>query len=183
MQSKLSDLADNLSEINNKDCKKCMERNKTRSECEFIGLKDNRLNYKCKKCNDISTKSINGLIKTFPRTYKFCNGNLNKFVLLLRKGVYPCEFMDSWERFNETSLPLKKSFYSELNLEGIIDKDYLHAQNVWDVFETRNLAEYHDLYLQTDTLLLADVYEKFRDKCIGIYKLDPSYFLSPPGLA
>ena len=62
MQSKLSDLADNLSEINSKDRKKCMERKKTRSECEFIGLKDNRLKYKCKECNDISTRSINGLI-------------------------------------------------------------------------------------------------------------------------
>ena len=61
--------------------------------------------------------------------------------------------MDSWERFNETSLPPKKSFYSELNLEDISDKDYLHAQKVWDVFEIRNLGEYHDLYVQTDTLL------------------------------
>ena len=115
--------------------------------------------------------------------YQFCNGDLNKFVLLLRKGVYPYEYMDSWERFNETSLPPKESFYSELNLEDISDKDYLHAQKVWDVFEIRNLGEYHDLYVQTDTLLLADVYEKFRDKCIEIYGLDPSYFLSAPGLA
>ena len=183
MQSKLSDLADNLSEINNKDCKKCMERKKIRSECEFIGLKDNRLNYKCKECNETSAKSVNDLIEKFPRTYKFCNGNLNKFVLLLRKGVYPYEYMDSWERFNETSLPPKKSFYSELNLEDISDKDYLHAQKVWDVFEIRNLGEYHDLYVQTDTLLLADVYEKFREKCIEIYGLDPSHFLSAPGLA
>ena len=103
--------------------------------------------------------------------------------MLLRKGVYPYEYMDSWERFNETSLPPKKSFYSELNLENIGDKDYLHAQKVWDVFGIRNLGEYHDLYVQTDTLLLADVFEKFRDKCIEIYGLDPSYFLSAPGLA
>ena len=157
-----------------------MERNKIRSECEFISLKANRLNYKCKKCKDISAKSIDELIKKLPRTYKFCNGNLNKFVLLLRKGVYPYEYMDSQERFNETSLPPKESFYKELNLE---DKDYLHAQKVWNEFEIRNLGEYHDLYVQTDTLLLADVYEKFRDKCIERYRLDPSYFLSAPGLA
>ena len=68
--------------------------------------------------------------------------------------------MESWERFNEASLPLKKSFYSELNLEDISDKDYLHAQKVWDAFEIRNLGEYHDLYAQADTSLLADVYEK-----------------------
>ena len=91
--------------------------------------------------------------------------------------------MDSWERLNETSLPPQKSFYSELNLEDVSNKDYFLAQKVWDEFETRNLGEYHDLYVQTDTLLLADVYEKFRDKCIEIYGLDPSYFLSAPGLA
>ena len=79
-----------------------MERKKIRSECELIGVKDNRLKYKCKERNDISTKSINGLIEKFPRTYEFCNGNLNKFVLLLRKGVYPYEYMDSQGRFNET---------------------------------------------------------------------------------
>ena len=89
-----------------------MKKNKIRSECEFIGLKDNRLKYKCKKCNDTSGKSVDDLIKKFPRTFKICNSNLNKFVLLLRKGVCPYEYMDSWERFNETSLPLKKSFYS-----------------------------------------------------------------------
>ena len=183
MQSKLSDLADNLSEINNKDCKKCMERKKIRSECGFIGLKDNRLNYKCKECNETSAKSVNDLIEKFPRTYKFCNGNLNKFVLLLRKGVYPYEYMDSWERFNETSLPPKESFYSELNLEDISDKDYLHAQKVWEEFGIRNLGEYHDLYVQADTSLLPDVFEEFRDKCIEIYGLDPSHFVSALGLA
>ena len=105
----------------------------------------NRLKYKCKECNDISAKSIDELIKKFPRTYKFCNGDHNKFILLLRKGVYP---YDSWERFNETSLPPKESLHNELSLEDISDKDYLHAQKVWDVFEIRNLGEYHDLYVQ-----------------------------------
>ena len=139
---------------------------KIRSECEFIGLKDNRLNYKCKDCNKTSSKSVNGLTEKFSRTYKFCNGNLHKCVLLLRKGVYHYEYMDSWERSNETSLPPKNSFYTKLNLEDISDKDYLHARKVWDVFEIRTLGEYHDLYVQTDTSLLADVFEKFRDTCI-----------------
>ena len=156
---------------------------KIRSGCEFIGLKDNRLNYKCKQCNEASAKSINNLIEKFPRTFKFCNGNLNKFVLLLRKSVYLYQYMDSWERFNETLLPPNKSFYSELNLEDISDKDCLHAQKVWNVFEIRNLGEYHDLYVQTDTSLIADVFEKFRDTCIEIYGLDLSHFLSAPGLA
>ena len=135
MQNKLPDLLENLSEINNKDCKTCMERKNIKSECDFIGFKNNRLNYRCKECNGTSNKSINDLIEKFPRMHKFCNGDLNKFVLLLRKGVYPYEYMDSWERFNETSLPPKKAFYSELNLEDINDKDYAHTQKVWDVFK------------------------------------------------
>ena len=182
MPSKLSDLVDNLSEINNKDCKTCIERKNIKSECEFIGLKNNRLNYRCKECNGTSNKSINDLIEKFPRMHKFCNGDLNKFVLLLRKGVYPYEYMDSWERFNETSLPPKKDFYSELILEDISDKDYLHAQKVFNEYCT-DIGDYHDLYAQTDTFLFADVFEKFREKCIEIYGLDPSYFYSAPGLA
>ena len=105
-----------------------MERNNIKSECKFIKFKNNRLNYKCKECNDKSCKSINGLIKRFPSTYRFCNKDLNKFILLLRKGVYPYENMDSWEKFNETPLPDIESFYSELNKEDITDEDYVHAQ-------------------------------------------------------
>ena len=91
--------------------------------------------------------------------------------------------MDSWEKFNETTKPSKEAFYSKLNLEGITDEDYNHAQKVCDLFEIRNLSEYHDLYFQSDTLLLADVFENFRDKCIDIYEFDPSHFVSAPGLA
>ena len=76
--------------------------------------------------------------------------------------------MDSWERTDETSLPDKIAFYSELNSEDITDKDYAHAQKVWEIFEIKNLGEYHHLYVQCDTLLLADEFENFRDKCIKI---------------
>ena len=92
-----------------------MERKNIKSECEFIGFKNDRLNYRCKECKGISTKSINGLIEKFPRMYQFCHGDLNKFVLLLRKGVYSYEYMVSWERFDGTSLPDKKIFCGELN--------------------------------------------------------------------
>ena len=115
MNASLSSLVDNLSEINNKDCKKCMERNKTKSECCYINYKDNRLIYKCKRRNDKSYKLVYDLSRRFSNTYQFCNNGLNKFILLLRKGVYPYEYMDSRERFNETMLPSKESFYSELN--------------------------------------------------------------------
>ena len=91
--------------------------------------------------------------------------------------------MDSWEKFDETSLPDKEAFYNELNLEGISDEDYAYAQKVWEVFEINNCGEYHNLYVQSDALLLADVFENFRNKCIEIYGLDPSYFLCTPELA
>ena len=152
-------------------------------ECSFNGIKNNRLHYKWKECSDESYKSINELNKKIFNTYQFCNGDVNKFVLLLRKGVYPYEYMDSWEKFNETSLPDKKAFYSELNKEGITDEDYAHAQKVWKVSKIKNLGEYYDLYAQSDTLLPADVYENSRDECIGKYELDPAHFLSAPGLA
>ena len=115
--------------------------------------------------------------------YQFCNGDLNKFVLLLRKDVYPYEHMDSWEKFDENILPPKEAFYSNLNLEDISDEDYTHAQKVWDVFEINNIGDYHDLYAQSDTLLPADVYENFTNMCFEKYQLDPTYFVSAPGLA
>ena len=123
------------------------------------------------------------LIEKFPNAYKLCNKDLNKFALLLRKGVYPYEYMDSWERFTEESLPDKESFYSELNNEHITDEDYAHAQKVWSIFNIKNLGQYHDLYVQSDTTLLADVFESFKDKCIEIYEPDPAHFLSALGLA
>ena len=83
------------------------------------------------------------------RIYKFCNSDLNKFGLLLRKDVYLYEYMDSWERFDETSLPGKKAFYRKLNLVDITDEDHEHAQKVWEVFEIKNLGEYHTYMFKT----------------------------------
>ena len=91
--------------------------------------------------------------------------------------------MDSWEKFNETSLPSKEDFYSNLNMEDIDDIDYRHGNNVFKGFKLENLEDYHDLYVQSDTLLLADVFENFRDMCLKEYELDPAHFLSLLGLA
>ena len=91
--------------------------------------------------------------------------------------------MSSWEKFDETTLPPKEAFYSNLNLEDIIDEDDAHAQKLWDVFEIKNLGEYHDLYVQSDTLLLAGVYKNFRNMFLDKYEVDPIYFVSAPGLA
>ena len=102
---------------------------------------------------------------------------------MLRKGVYPYEYMDSWERFNETSLPSKKEFYSNLNMEDIDEIDYRHDNNVFKSFKLENLGDYHDLYVKSVTLLLTDVFENFRDMCLKEYELDPAHFASLPGLA
>ena len=168
MSSSLSKLIDNLSEgiHNNKcvDCKSCLD---------YIKTKNEKLNLKCFNCEQYYKKKFNKeLIKRFASTYEFCNKDLNKFTLLLKKGAYPYEYMDNWEKFNDTLLPNKKSFYSNLNMENIDDVDYRHGNNVFKIFKLKNLREYHDLYVQSDTLSLADVFEKFRNKCLEVYELD-----------
>ena len=94
--------------------------------------------------------------------------------MLLRKGVHPYGYMNSWERFDERSLPDKNVFYSELYLEDITDKDYAHTQKVFEALKLKNLGDYHDLYVQSNTLLPVDVFENFRNKCIEIYELNPA---------
>ena len=88
------------------------------------------------------------------------------FQLMRRKGVYPYEYMDSWERFEERKLPPKEAFFSKLNMESISAEDYEHALQVWDIMEKKTLGCCHDMYLKTDVLLLADVFENFRDVCL-----------------
>ena len=93
--------------------------------------------------------------------------------------------MDSWQRFDESSLPDKEAFCSNLNTEDITDVDYRHGKTVFEYFTNKNLGEYHDLYVQSDTLLPADVFENFRNRnmCTKVYELDPAHFPSAPGLA
>ena len=147
-------------------------------------MKNEKLILKCFNCKENYEKDFNKeLIKRFANTYEFCNGNLNKFILLLRKGVHPYEYMDNLEKFDETLLPNKEPFYSSLNMENTDDIDYRHDNNVFKRFKLKNLGEYHDLYMQSDILLLADIFENFRNTCIKVYELDPAHFLSLPGLA
>ena len=96
--------------------------------------------------------------------------------------MYNLYYIYTWERFSEISLPNKEDFYSNLNMEDISNIDYRHANNVFKMFKLENLGDYHDLYVQRDTLL-ADVFNNFRDMCIKEYELDPAHFLSLPGLA
>ena len=140
--------------------------------------------FRCFSCKKNYEKDLNKeLIKRFANTYSFGSKDLNKFILLLRKGFYPYEYMDNWERFDETSLPDKESLYSSLNMENINDIDYRHGNSVFKKNKLKNLVEYHDLYVQSDTLPLADVFENFRNMGIKVYELDPAPFLSLPRLA
>ena len=99
------------------------------------------------------------------------------------KGVDPYEYMNEREKFNETALLEKLYFYSHSNMEDIIDADYAHIKRACKDFEIKNLTEYHDLFVQRDTLLLADGFENFIKMCLKIYELDPTRFLTAPGLA
>ena len=102
---------------------------------------------------------------------------------MLRKIVYPYEYIHDWGKFNETTLPEKEEFYSNLNIEEITDTDYMHVNIACEDYEIKNVGEYHDLYIKSDTLLLADVFENFRKMCLKVYHLDPVKFLSAPWLA
>ena len=180
MNMSLDRSVDNLSEIDNKTCLSCKERTKSTQYCKFVKLDKNRLMYKCLNCNDVSYKSLQLLIEKFPNTHRLSNKN-DQFILLLRKGVYPYKFMDNWNTFNETELPSKDKFHSDLYMSDITDNDYEHANMVWNT--RRDLGLYHDLYVQSDILLLTDVFEAFRKTCINIYGLDPRYFVSLPRFA
>ena len=137
----------------------------------------------------------------FIDSFKFMNSGLAKLVenlekvkvtnkfykgrsldLLLRKGVYPYDYMSGYEKLSETKLPSIEDFYNRLNNENISQEDYDHAQNVWNHFDCETMRDYHDLYLKSDVLLLADVFENFRDLCLENYKLDPAYYYTAPGL-
>ena len=103
--------------------------------------------------------------------------------LLTRKGVFPYDYVSSIDKLSETQLPPKDEFYSKLNDEDISDEDYQHAIKVWNTFGFKTIKDYHDLYLKSDVLLLADVFEKFRSTCLKHYKLDPAHYYTSPGLA
>ena len=167
MATSLSKLVDNLTEnIHNDKCVKC------KSNLCFVNAVNEILTFECIDCGKEYKKGLNKkLIERFSNVYEFCSYDMNKFMVLLRKGVYPYEYMDEWDKFNEKKLPCKESFYSNLTMEDISDTDYKHASNVFEKFNLNNLGDYHDLYVRSDTLLLADVFENFRNACLNNYEL------------
>ena len=132
--------------------------------------------------NDSLESLVNNLPDDgFNNLERFYKGE--KLSLVKRKGFYPYEYMNSLERFKEDKIPSKEAFYSRLTGEGISDEGYEHVKKVWKVFGMKTLQDYHDLYNVTDVLLLADVFENFRNVCMENYKLDPAHYFTAPGLA
>ena len=132
------------------------------------------------------SSSLGALVNNLPK-----NGfkNISKYYtpeeveLIKQKGFYPYEYMNTEEKFNDTKLPPREVFYSKLSGKGITEKNYKHACNVWNTFKMKTFKDYHKLYNETDVLLLADVFENFRNLCLKIYGLDPVYYYTAPGLA
>ena len=132
------------------------------------------------------SSKLDKLVSNLPRdSFKYTSEIFKgkKLNLMTRKGIYPYDHMDSFDKFNKTELPTKEEFYSILNDENIEDEDYQHAQKVWKTFKLSNMGEYHNLYLKSDVLLLADVFENFRKTCLQYYKLDSCHYYSSPGLS
>ena len=149
-------------------------------------IKDKTFKIVFKDSLKFMSSSLGALVNNLPKdAFK----NLLKYFtpkqaeILKQKGFYPYEYMNSKEKFNDTKLPPREAFYSKLSGRGIKEKDYKHAWNVWNTFKMKTFKEYHELYNITDVLLLADVFENFRDICLKIYGLDPVYYFTAPGLA
>ena len=131
------------------------------------------------------SSSLEKIVSNLPKeSLKYTSKSFKgeKLDLMVRKGVYPYDYMNSFEKFNH-KLPSKEDFYSILNDQHISNEDYEHAQNVWNKFSLKNMGDYHNLYLKSDILLLADVFEDFRNTCLEYYKLDPCHYFTSPGLS
>ena len=132
------------------------------------------------------SSSLDKLVSNLPKeAFKYTSEEFTgkDLSLMSQKGVYPYDHMDSFEKFDQTELPTKDQFYSILNDQHITNDEYDHARKVWKTFNIKTMGEYHDLYLKSDVLLLADVFENFRKTCLQYYKLDPCHYFTSPGLS
>ena len=161
MASSLDKLASNLCGTSG------IQFDKWKDIMELINISGNYIaSLGCERCRIKKTKNLDEGVfkKNFNHIGRFW-GCDEKFCLMIRKGVYRYEHMDGWEKFEETSLPPKDAFYSRLNMKGISDHNYEHEQQVWNTMEKKTLGRYHNTYLKTDLLLLADVFQTFRNTC------------------
>ena len=182
MSSSLDGLVDNLTKCGK--CEACKP-----GDCIKRYIEDGKIiKYegvgkcgRCKNCNLAESKCLSPSDKYLTEVKKYFEGE--ELNLTLRKGVYPYDYIDSFDKLNETQLPPKDAFFSKLNDKDINEENYQHAKNVWKTFNMKTFREYHDLYLKLDVLLLADVFENFRDVCIKNYGLDPAWYYTSPGLS
>ena len=179
MLGSLENHVNDLSELHD-----CNWKDKSKPQLKIKYDKVN-IHTRCKTCTKRSKQSIQSLKNNFPSTFCLINGNIDKFILLLKKGVYPYEYMNDWKKFEEPELPSHNEIYSNLYLKNISKEDFKHAQNVWKTFNIKSLGlgEYYDLYVQSDTTQLADIFEQFRTSCLKEYELNPAYFCTTLGLA
>ena len=132
------------------------------------------------------SSSLSNLVNNLPAEEFKYTGQVfqgEQLSLMKKKGVYPYDYMNSFKKFEDSRLPKKEDFFSVMNNEHITDKEYQHAQNVWNEFGLSSMGEYHDLYLKSDILLLTDVFENFRKACQQYYELDPAHYFTTPGLS
>ena len=143
MSSSLSSLVDNLCEgLHNY---KWID---LKSYLDYISTEDKLLISNCLKCSKNYKKHFTkDLIKRLANIYEFCDRDINKFILLIRKRVYAYEFMDSWKKFNETSFPDKNEFYNSLNIEDITNVDYKHTKKGYKEIKNKTQGDYHDLHV------------------------------------
>ena len=130
--------------------------------------------------------SLDSLVKNLSNTdFKYLSEKFTVDLLELveQKGVYPYGYIDSFKKFSKDKLPFKCKFLSSLKDECMSEKDYKRAIDVWNVSKRNAIGDYHDLYLKTDVLLLADVFEKFINMCLDYYELDPCHYFSSPRLS
>ena len=171
---------DNLSELYACECEENSHKN-IKIKLKDIGH-NTLIRTSCESCRSKKDQPLSTLIERFPSTFKLCKKNMEKFILLLKKCVYPYEYMDSFDKFDETTLPNIENFYSSLELRNFDVKEYNHAKKLWGIFNIKNIGDYHDLYVQADTAQLSDVFENFRSLCLREYQLDPGYYVSTPSL-
>ena len=183
MSSSLDKLVENITK-----CGKCETCKPDSCICRSISDRGHIIQHltsyqclECKNCKKVGKSCVNPVYNNLKYTSQVFKGK--KLDLMSKKGVYPYDHMDCFEKFNLMELPAKEHFYSILNDQDITNDEYDHAKKVWKTFKLKNMGEYHDLYLGSDVLLLTDVFESFRKTCLQYYKLDPCHYFTSPGLS
>ena len=183
MSSSLENLVKNITK-----CGKCDACNPGNCIKRVVNSKDHAMHHKtsfscgeCINCKNSAKLCMKLNHDNLIFTSKEFEGE--QLSLMIKKGVYPYDYMNSFKKFEDNRLPKKEDFFSIMNNKHITDEEYQHAQNVWNKFGLTLMGEYHDLYLKSDILLLADVFENFRKMCQQYYELDPAHYFTTPGLS